>query len=267
MMITIRKLLSLKEKTRIRKIIKILREFEFTLSSGKSIDLVYIKQILGILERDKKIFDVKSSSSLRLAIDNINNISDESCSELLRNCNSLRHHLLKYTGEEPGEWDFFKSDPVKAKNGGRKTFPFKVFLEDIRSPFNVGSIFRTAEAFGVEKIFLSQDTPLPSHNRVRRSAMGCTEVVPWEIKKLKDVSDKKGLFALELGGTPITSFNFPEEGILILGSEELGISPEARTLAETRNGVVTIPMRGQKASLNVGVAFGILINAWTARYK
>ena len=69
------------------------------------------------------------------------------------------------------------------------------------------------------------------------------------------------VFALETGGTPINDFIFPQKGIVIIGSEELGISPEA--LSQANYGTVTIPMNGIKASLNVGVAFGILMHAWT----
>jgi TrmH family RNA methyltransferase len=68
------------------------------------------------------------------------------------------------------------------------------------------------------------------------------------------------VFALETGGTPLRDFVFPREGIVILGSEELGVSPEALERAEY--GRVSIPMTGIKASINVGVAFGILVYAW-----
>jgi TrmH family RNA methyltransferase len=67
---------------------------------------------------------------------------------------------------------------------------------------------------------------------------------------------------LETGGTAINEFVFPKQGIVIIGSEELGVSPEA--LERATYGRVTIPMKGIKASLNVGVAFGILMQAWVA---
>jgi TrmH family RNA methyltransferase len=92
--------------------------------------------------------------------------------------------------------------------------------------------------------------------------MGCVEYLPWERRALGDIPPDTEVFALETGGTPIDEFDFPERGIVILGSEELGISPEG--LSRATRGRVTIPMRGLKASLNVGVAFGILMQAWTA---
>ena len=77
---------------------------------------------------------------------------------------------------------------------------------------------------------------------------------------LDDLPDNIPIFALETGGTDINEFVFPKEGICIIGSEELGVSPQA--LDKAAYGRVTIPMKGLKASLNVGVAFGILMQKW-----
>jgi len=68
------------------------------------------------------------------------------------------------------------------------------------------------------------------------------------------------LLALELGGSSIVDFTFPSRGVLLLGSEELGLSQPALTLAGTNR--ISIPMKGIKASLNVAVAFGIAAQAW-----
>ena len=68
------------------------------------------------------------------------------------------------------------------------------------------------------------------------------------------------IFVLETGGTPIEEFDFPKKGICIIGSEELGVSPAA--LEKATYGRVSIPMTGLKASLNVGVAYGILMQKW-----
>lgn len=137
-----------------------------------------------------------------------------------------------------------------------------VYAEDIRAPFNLGSIFRTAEAFGAEKLFVSEDCVSPDQPRAQRSAMGCTRFLPWERCRLEQLPAGMPVFALETGGTPITSFPFPQQGIVLLGSEELGLSAEA--LKKASAGIVSIPMKGIKASLNVAVAFGILMQYWTA---
>ena len=64
------------------------------------------------------------------------------------------------------------------------------------------------------------------------------------------------------GGIPINDFSFPRQGTVIIGSEELGISPEAKSIVEESAGIVTIPTYGAKGSLNVSVAFGILMYYW-----
>ena len=73
------------------------------------------------------------------------------------------------------------------------------------------------------------------------------------------------MFALETGGTPIDEFDFPKAGIMILGSEETGVSDELMAMARKSLGVVSIPIYGIKRSVNVGVAFGIAAQAWASR--
>ena len=90
--------------------------------------------------------------------------------------------------------------------------------------------------------------------------MGAVELVSWRRAGLECL---EGLpcFALELGGLPLAEFEFPARGIVVLGSEELGVSPEA--LGRLSLGSVSIPMAGAKGSLNAAVAFGILLYAWS----
>jgi TrmH family RNA methyltransferase len=147
-----------------------------------------------------------------------------------------------------------------------------VYLEDIRSPFNVGAMFRTAESFGVERLYLSPLCADPEHARARRTAMGCVELLRWERLPREPFADppdpEEGLsmegpfFALETGGIPLDRFPFPRRGIMIAGSEELGVSPQALAAADASLGRVSIPIWGAKGSLNVSVAFGIALQAW-----
>ena len=90
--------------------------------------------------------------------------------------------------------------------------------------------------------------------------MGCIETMGYERVALNELPADVPVFALETGGTDINDFVFPKQGICIIGSEELGVSPEALKRADY--GRVSIPMKGLKASLNVGVAFGILMQKW-----
>jgi TrmH family RNA methyltransferase len=187
-----------------------------------------------------------------------------------RALNSVKHILLTKTGGDQADWDFTVSDgrldPAK-----RQIFKgMRVYMEDIRSPFNVGAMFRTCESFGVEKVILSPFCADPNHRRAQRTAMGCINIVPWERQELfspaEDLAESGNLscpvFALETGGVPLHEFQFPEQGLLIAGSEELGVSPQALAAADASIGRVSIPSCGAKASLNVSVAFGIALQAW-----
>ncbi len=186
-----------------------------------------------------------------------------------RACNCARNHLLNIIGTFPAEWDLvIAPHKTEAKEGEvekRNFFPgLFVYAEDIRSPFNLGSIFRTAEAMGAEKVIISPFCTDPLHPRALRSSMGCIEAMPWERLSLDELPHLP-IFVLETGGTPIEQFTFPKQGIVIIGSEELGVSPQA--LEKASYGRVTIPMTGIKASLNVGVAYGILMHAWTTKLQ
>jgi TrmH family RNA methyltransferase len=143
-------------------------------------------------------------------------------------------------------------------------YPIRVYLDGLRSPFNAGSIMRTSLAFGVERMWFSPEGTSPDHRRARRSSMGAADRIPWEIKDLEElsVSQTGTVFALETGGADIGNFRFPSSGTVIIGSEELGVSPPALKRAEGDGGIVSIPLPGPKASLNAGVAFGILLRQW-----
>jgi TrmH family RNA methyltransferase len=183
--------------------------------------------------------------------------------QIRRALNSVKHLLLTATGRDQADWDFTANDG-SLDPAGRQIFEgMWVYMEDIRSPFNVGAMFRTAESFGVEKIILSPFCADPLHRRAQRTAMGCIDIVPWERQELFASTETPlpcPVFALETGGIPINEFPFPHRGLLIAGSEELGVSPQA--LAAATAGRVSIPIHGAKASLNVSVAFGIALQAW-----
>jgi TrmH family RNA methyltransferase len=128
-------------------------------------------------------------------------------------------------------------------------------------------MFRTAESFGAARLVLSPLCADPRHPRALRSARGCVDVLPWKRASLEDAvaaNSAGGVFALEIGGVPIERFVFPRRGLLLVGSEELGLSPEALARADASLGRLTIPCFGAKASLNVSVAFGIALHAWAA---
>jgi TrmH family RNA methyltransferase len=218
----------------------------------------YLKALVSLALEDPKIGDQERVEIITL----VKKPHEEL--DPVRLCNFTRNALLAANGTFPAEWDLVVPGQKTGADVPERRFSpgVSVYAEDIRSPFNLGSIFRTAEAFGAEKVMISPLCVPPAHPRARRSAMGCIDFIPWEQLALEDIPGETPVFALETGGTPIDEFDFPQQGIVIIGSEELGISPEG--LARATFGRVSIPMTGIKASLNVGVAFGILMQAWTS---
>jgi len=197
---------------------------------------------------------------------------------LRRSLNNVKHILLTETGQDMADWDFTDSGGQLDKEKRQIFEGMQVYMEDIRSPFNVGAMFRTAESFGVVKIILSSFCADPHHRRAERTAIGCIDIIPWERRELFASPDNTHtldlpvdlageplpIFALETGGISITDFPFPRRGLLIAGSEELGVSPRALAAADASLGRVSIPCYGTKASLNVSVAFGIAMQAWAS---
>lgn len=218
----------------------------------------YIKEITKLLLKDPKLPPQAAEELTRLM--------NEDPLDELRLCNCARNHLLAIIGTFPAEWDLVIAPHAAPTNEDgtvrqRSFFPgVAVYAEDIRSPFNIGSIFRTAEAMGAQKVYISPCCVDPEQPRAVRSGMGCIETMGYERLSLDELPKDVPVFALETGGTDINDFVFPKQGICIIGSEELGVSPQALQRAEY--GRVTIPMKGLKASLNVGVAFGILMQKW-----
>jgi len=251
-----------------RKLVRLLTEWErrlyALLSSGKEglsgSDITYLLGICRLVLEDSAINESVLTGADRSLIlcapDKTGSILPQ---DVLRLCNHARHALVHATGALPADWDFVH--PVTGLPGERNYHPgMMVYAEDLRSPFNMGSVFRTAEAFGADRVLLSPGCVSPEHPRSSRSAMGCVEYIPWERCSLDDLPENIPVFALETGGTSLREFVFPRNGVVVIGSEELGVSPE--TLERASYGRVSIPMTGVKASINVGVAFGILMCAW-----
>jgi len=278
-MIALYKLEKLPRTQKFRKIVKIFTMAENRLCMTSelfsiadlfsSAELVFFKEATETLIEDMLFSDAARNAFKEAAGVFVQaakqNASAVDGAQFRRALNCVKHLLLAETGRDQADWDFTAGgslDPAR-----RQIFEgMMIYMEDIRSPFNVGAMFRTAESFGVEKIILSPLCADPRHRRAQRTAMGCTDIVPWERQELFSVSETSPLpfpvFALETGGIPIGKFPFPRRGLLIAGSEELGVSPHALTAADASLGRVSIPCYGAKASLNVSVAFGIAVQAW-----
>jgi tRNA G18 (ribose-2'-O)-methylase SpoU len=144
---------------------------------------------------------------------------------------------------------------------------FYVIIHNMRSLYNVGSVFRTADAFGVTKVYLTGYTGTPANpihkNKIGKVALGAEDWVPWEYSKSPQAvirvlkKQKVQIIGLENNvGKPADIAKFkPKKSIaLLLGEEVTGIN---KALLKLCDKVVEIPMVGKKESLNVSVAFGV----------
>jgi tRNA G18 (ribose-2'-O)-methylase SpoU len=144
--------------------------------------------------------------------------------------------------------------------------PLIIVLDDIRSLNNIGSVFRTSDAFLVEKIFLCGITATPPNKEIHKTALGATETVAWEhcenvlevIEKLKSEGVK--VFAIEQVESAIFLQDFKIEKdqkyALVFGNEVFGVAQKA---VEICDGTIEIPQLGTKHSLNIAVSAGIVI--------
>ncbi|MBU1255981.1 TrmH family RNA methyltransferase [Patescibacteria group bacterium] len=139
---------------------------------------------------------------------------------------------------------------------------FYIICDNIRSLENIGSIFRTADALNVDKIFLGGICGQPPHPKISKTALGAEENIPWEyhwqtwriIDKLK--KEKVSIVVLEQtkNSLPYIKFKPKFPLALVIGNEIKGVSLSVLKKADQ---VIHLPMLGQKESLNVSVAFGI----------
>jgi tRNA G18 (ribose-2'-O)-methylase SpoU len=144
--------------------------------------------------------------------------------------------------------------------------PIIIVLDDIRSLHNIGSVFRTSDAFLIEKIYLCGITATPPNKEIPKTALGATDTVAWEYQKnVLDVIVKLKLenisvFAIEQVENSVMLNDFEvEKGkkyALIFGNEVKGVSQQA---IEKCDGVIEIPQLGTKHSLNISVSTGIVV--------
>ena len=144
--------------------------------------------------------------------------------------------------------------------------PIIVILDDIRSLHNIGSVFRTSDAFLIEKIYLCGITATPPNKEIHKTALGATETVVWEyakdilsvIEKLR--AENVHIWSIEQTENAVMLNEFMPDAetkyALIFGNEVKGVSQEAINLSD---GVIEIPQLGSKHSLNISVSAGIVI--------
>ncbi|HNB80494.1 MAG TPA: RNA methyltransferase [Chitinophagaceae bacterium] len=144
--------------------------------------------------------------------------------------------------------------------------PVILVLDDVRSMNNVGSVFRSADAFRIEGIYLCGYTPQPPHRDIQKTALGATDTVTW--KHFSDITEAIGalqnqqyhIYSIEQTRNSIPLHQIPlqpsEKYALILGNEVHGVSDQALASSEA---CIEIPQFGSKHSLNVAVSAGIVL--------
>lgn len=150
--------------------------------------------------------------------------------------------------------------------------PVHVVLDNLRSAFNVGSIFRTADAGAVSHLHLCGMTAHPPHRKLEKTALGAFDYVPWTYYE-RNVDAVEGLktqgiltVAVEItdDAVPLAEFVWPQPVAIVLGNEVTGVA--ARVLKRC-DAVVAIPMHGYKNSINVATAFGIVLYDILGRWR
>lgn len=155
----------------------------------------------------------------------------------------------------------------------QEKFPLIVILDDIRSLNNIGSFFRTADAFNVEKIYLCGITAVPPHREIQKTALGATDSVEWEHRE----SISQLVKELKTQGVHLCSIEQAEKTTLLQDVNKLNASKFALVFGNEVNGVaqdvidlsdsiIEIPQFGTKHSLNVSVCAGIVMWEFAKQY-
>ncbi|MHA4844256.1 RNA methyltransferase [Flavitalea antarctica] len=144
--------------------------------------------------------------------------------------------------------------------------PIVVVLDNIRSMHNVGSVFRTSDAFLIERMFLCGYTPQPPHRDIQKTALGATDTVKWDYveQTTEAISQLKALgylvYAIEQAhlSVPLHSFSLDpgQKLAVVFGNEVTGVADDVLALCD---GCLEIPQLGMKHSLNISVAAGIVL--------
>lgn len=160
----------------------------------------------------------------------------------------------------------------QVKKADKPRWPLCVVVNNIRSLHNVGTIFRTADGAGIEKIWLCGITGYPPQGGIAKTALGAQDHVPWEyredvlsvVKELKTAGYQIVLLEQMHGSVAHDVFKPKSPVCLVVGNEVSGIADELQTLSDA---AIEIEMDGIKNSLNVAVAFGIAVYQLRSQFK
>jgi 23S rRNA (guanosine2251-2'-O)-methyltransferase len=173
-------------------------------------------------------------------------------------------------GETQAVLKYEFKDPPLPIEGKSLSQNFAALLDNLRSAWNVGAIFRTADGLGITKLYLCGITSTPDQEAVAKTALGAEKSLAWEyshnaLEKARSLKEEGfQLIALEQDTRAVAIWESPispgseqgDKNLLIVGNEVTGVDPELLDLCDQ---IVYIPMKGKKSSFNVEVAFGIAV--------
>lgn len=257
------------DRAKLRAVLKVAREIELDWPAGD-------RKALRDLSTDHRYQDLKDkikdcADAIEVGLSRL-----VASAAHLPDCASLAHFYgilvpferLEGRGMRDDEFLVLEGDGVREV----VRVPVKIVVENLRSSFNVGAIFRTAECLGASEILLCGYTPGPDDEKTARTAMGTAAHIPWRrVDRALTACEELRLqgyriVALETAAsaTSLHEIKFADRPVaFVLGNERFGL--EAPTLAAADD-ICRIPVNGVKNSLNVGIAFGIVAFEWLRQH-
>lgn len=229
-------------------------------------------------------FSAPSLAELKTKIKNLSSSAHDDVSRLadvekhlvpgmtLKHLSSFAVPFERLLNKSVQDDDFLILENDRSSNETLEKLPLVFVLDNLRSAFNVGSIFRTAECLGASKVYLCGYTPTPQQWKVEKTAMGTQDYLEWEeggklmscLESLKE--DGYRIIALETAAHAKDLYVpfAPEPTAFVLGNERFGLDPEVlKWIDEVR----IIPLRGRKNSLNVGVTAAVAGFEWMRQWR
>lgn len=252
-----------------------------TVPDKKRIEAIF--ELISRLEQDQPPYDVQVIDDLKNQMAALKNSTDVIVQKLARYENSISTKMTdrhistiavpfeRYLKRNTADDDFLINRTDRDHLVSEKA-PIYFILDNMRSAFNVGSIFRTADTLGAKKIWLTGYTATPHQMQVERAALGAAAVVEWQHCKFDEAVHE----AVQLGATIVAlettsnaidisvDYDFTKPTVFILGNERFGLEVDQINLADE---IRKIPTYGLKNSLNVAVAAAIAGFEWRKQYQ
>ncbi|MCK5761047.1 MAG: hypothetical protein KAH33_07115 [Candidatus Delongbacteria bacterium] len=250
-----KKFLSLKPTTQIFKICNELELQRDNLIASKDVDLSILQQFSEyLLDSQRNDIAVKFNDI----------ISEKDKRFQLEKIHFLYHELREEAGYPVSEKQFIKSSKDKESSEKKEKSELVIILENLRSAFNVGSIIRSSECFGIKEIITTGITPQATDNKVIKTAKDTEKNVKFSfaedisevIKELKDLGYIIIGAETGEGSISLSEHNFQRKTAVIFGNEEIGLTQKVIELCDK---IVEIDMKGLKNSLNVSNAVSIFL--------